>query len=198
MTKTNINQSNTNTQHRLPLYRRAWFLALIVIIAIAAVVCLIIFLVKPKQLVSADNVEQKTNDTAQEESTPDSSPQVDNGQHVNEDVPYSDPDQITVQYEGENPNRANDLSGTITYTSYNDGVLAVGTMINQYLSQGTCDLKLTGSAGNVYTASSEIVAAASTSACYDLRLNVPQDTYQIEITLSSDSKQGTITGEVSL
>lgn len=193
MTKTNKKTSNTN-QHRLPLYRRAWFLALIIILVIAAVVCAIIFFVKPAQKLTSDT--STTDETTSESSVP--SPQLNDGQHENEDEPYSDPDQITTQYEGENPNRASDLSGNITYTDYANGVLTIGTMIHQYLSDGACELKLTGDNGNNYTASSHIFAAASTSACSDFNLNVVPGSYQIEIVLTSNDKQGTITGEVNL
>lgn len=190
MTKTNRKTSTTN-QHRLPLYRRAWFLVLATILVIAAIVCTIIFFVKPNQNTASGSSD--TDNTAQDSS--EQSPQINDGQHNNEDEPYSDPDQITTQYEGENPNLANDLSGVITYTDYQDGMLSIGTMINQYLSEGSCELKLTSNNGNVYTASSKIFAAASTSACSDFNLNVAPDSYKIEITLNSNGKQGIITGE---
>lgn len=192
MTKTKMKKSTT-TQHRLPLYRRAWFLALIIIVIIAAIVCAIIFLVKPGQ--NSTSADAKSNDSSETSDTKNTQP---DGQHNDEDEPYSDPDQITTQYEGENPNRASDLSGNITYTDYSNGILSIGTMINQYLGDGVCELKLTGSNGNTYTASSDIFAVASTSACYDFSINVIPDSYKIEILLTSGEKQGIITGEISL
>lgn len=196
MTKTNNKHTNSDrAEHRLPLYRRAWFLGLIVILIIAAVVTLIIILVKPKSAPTSTDAEQ--NNTTQEVSQP-TPDKVNDGQHINDDQPYSDPDQITPQYEGENPNRASELSGSVTYTDYNDGVLSIGTMIDQYLSEGTCELKLTGSNGNNYAAKSDIIAAASTSACYDLSVNVVPDAYQIEIILMDGDKEGIITSEVKL
>lgn len=189
MTKTKKQNSTANAQHRLPLYRRAWFLMLVIIVIIAAIVCAIIFLVKPGQQPDAI----KDSDAAQNDIS-ESQASIDDGQHINEDEPYSDPDQVTVQYEGENPNRSNELSGSITYAS-RDGI---GTMINQYLSEGSCELKLTGSNGQIYTATSNIFAAASTSACGDFNIDVVPGVYQIEITLISGDKQGTITGEYSL
>lgn len=193
MTKTKTKKSTTKTQHRLPLYRRAWFLALIVILIIAAVVCAIVFLVKPGQNLASDSARSDDGSTT---SSTGYTPA--DGQHENEDEPYSDPDQITVQYEGENPNRASDLSGNITYTGYSNGVISIVTVINQYLDNGTCELKLTGSNGNIYTATSDIFAAVATSACSDFNIDVTPDSYQIEILLTSGEKQGTITGEVSL
>ncbi len=189
MTKTKKQNSTTNAQHRLPLYRRAWFLMLVIIVIIAAIVCTIIFLVKPGQQPDAI----KDSDAAQNDISESQAP-IDDGQHIDEDEPYSDPDQVTIQYEGENPNRSNELSGSITYASH-DGI---GTMINQYLSEGSCELKLTGSNGQIYTATSNIFAAASTSACGDFNIDVIPGVYQIEITLISGDKQGTITGEYSL
>lgn len=194
MTNTNTKTSTTNNQHRLPLHRRAWFIILTVIILIALISFSIIFFIKPSNSQSANDSEVINSD-APETSEQDT---INDGQHVNEDEPYSDPDQITMQYEGENPNRASELSGNITYTDYTNGVLSIGTMINQYLNSGVCNLKLTGSNGNTYLASSDIFAVTSTSACKDFIIDVTPDTYQIEITLTSDNKQGIITGEISL
>ncbi len=197
MIKTNIQKTTSNAQHRLPLYRRAWFLVLLVLIAIAAIVCLVVFLVKPDNH-DAASADSKSGDDASQDLSEQEVSQTNDGQHDNQNEPYSDPDQITPQYEGENPNLANDLSGNIANYSYDGGMLKINTMINQYLSSGTCELKVTGSNGNIYTASSDIIASASTSACYDLGVAVSPDTYTIEIILKSDNKQGIITGEISL
>jgi len=191
MTKTKNYNSNTNIRHRLPLYRRAWFLALVVIAIIAAIVCAIIFLVKPDQQTASGT----TNPDDTTEEAPELEPaSVNDGQHINEEAPYSDPDQITVQYEGENPNHASELSGSITYATHN----SIGTMINQYLTEGTCELKLIDSNGQIYTATADIFAGASTSACGDFNIDVAPGTYQVEITLISGDQQGSITGEYSL
>jgi len=198
MTKTNMKKSNSKAQHRLPLYRRAWFLALVIILIITAIVCSLVFLVKPSDQSSTALESADSSGDATTEKTVSSEANENDGQHINTEEPYSDPDQITIQYEGENPNRASELSGSITYKDYQNSVLSIGTMIDQYLREGTCELKLTGNHGNVYTTSSAIIAAASTSACYDLSVNVVPDHYQIEITINSNNKQGIITDEVEL
>lgn len=199
MTKIKTKKSNTNSKHRLPIYRRAWFLAIAAIVVIAAIVCLILCLVRPGK---QDSAKTPDDSTSQGTETPNSKPNqpddTDIQNPTQSDEPYSDPDQVTVQYEGENPNRSDELSGSITYTDYTNGILSVGTMINQYLDGGICELELIGNTGTVYTTSSDIFAAASTSACRNLSINVVPDNYQIKITLISDDKQGIITGEVSL
>lgn len=91
MTKTKKQNSTTNAQHRLPLYRRAWFLMLVIIVIIAAIVCAIIFLVKPGQQPDAI----KDSDAAQNDISESQAP-IDDGQHIDEDEPYSDPDQVTI------------------------------------------------------------------------------------------------------
>ena len=47
-----------------------------------------------------------------------------------------------VQYDGENPNSAEELSGVITYAGFNDNGLMVRVNIDQYLGDGECKLDL--------------------------------------------------------
>lgn len=206
MTKIKNTKSNSKSQHRIPLYRRAWFLAIIIIIIIAIIVGLIIFFVRPDQK-SDDPHSTPSNSSSSSETTHPDNPQsptqetTPDGQHASADAPYSDPDQITTQYEGDNPNTANELSGNVSYKDISNGTLTIAVMIDQYISEGECTLTLTGNNGDTFTATSSIFADASTASCEPFAVNLANlrdSTYQIKIQINSNGKQGVINDEVKL
>lgn len=107
-----------------------------------------------------------------------------------------------VQYEGENPNNATDLTGVVTYAGLVGDKLTIRVNINQYLSGGSCALRLLYEDDiNVYSETVNIVNSASTSTCEGF--DVPSagrasGKYLIVIDLTSDGKSGVISGEVNL
>ncbi len=105
------------------------------------------------------------------------------------------------QYEGEDPNREEELSGWITSSVVSNGMLRIRVNIDQYLASGTCTLNLINGGTTVYTGQVAISPSPSTSTCegFDVSTeNLGSGTVDIYITLSSGDKTGTITGEVKL
>lgn len=105
------------------------------------------------------------------------------------------------QYEGEDPNKVEELSGAVTYAAVNNGTLMIGMNIDQYLSEGNCILNLIRNNNIIYSADSKIIAEVSTSTCDGF--NVPIDGLgsgftEIIIKLDSGGKAGIIHGEVSI
>ena len=106
-----------------------------------------------------------------------------------------------VQYEGENPNKSDSLTGVITYAGIVGQKLTIRLNIDQYLGAGNCNLSLMKDGTEYYSASANIIADASTSTCqgFDVETtNLPSGNYLITINLQSGDKTGTITGGVSL
>lgn len=106
-----------------------------------------------------------------------------------------------VQYEGENPNKADNLTGVVTYAGVNDGVLRVRVNIDQYLAEGSCSLALVRGGATIYTEEAGIIDSAATATCEGF--DVPVSGFssgmtQIVITISSGGKTGIINGEVNL
>ncbi|MBR5647990.1 hypothetical protein IKW73_03640 [Candidatus Saccharibacteria bacterium] len=106
-----------------------------------------------------------------------------------------------VQYEGEDPNTAESLTGVITYMSLVSTDFVIRVNIDQYLDNGTCVLTLSRDGGVVYTGEANIINAVSTSTCEGF--NVPADiigsgNINISIQLSSGGKTGVISGETAL
>lgn len=106
----------------------------------------------------------------------------------------------TIQYEGEEVNRAKELSGIINYTGVSGGVLLVRTSIYQYLESGECTLKLLSDGVVVKQVVAEIASGATSSFCngFDVPIEGLSGDYQIVIDLSSGGKIGEIKGEVSI
>lgn len=110
--------------------------------------------------------------------------------------PEEEINKTPVQFEGENPNTQDNLSGSITATFISGEKAIIRMNIDQFLSTGSCELVLT-SGNQTYSESARIIPEASTSTCegFDIPLEkISIGTWQILINLSSDSKTGQITG----
>lgn len=116
----------------------------------------------------------------------------------------SDDGKTPIQYEGDNTNKSDSLTGVINYTSVSSDQLQVGTTINQFLENGTCKMTLTGPAKQVKTVTSDIAANPSSSSCGNLSIpladlgNDRSGKWTINITLQSGDRTGQISGEVNL
>ena len=110
-------------------------------------------------------------------------------------------DKKVKQYEGADPNEAEELSGVVTYANANGGTLIIRTSIDQYLTDGTCDLTLNRAGVTIYSSTASIVGDASTSRCdgFDIPVaNLEEGNLEIIINLSANNKSGVIRGEASI
>lgn len=104
-------------------------------------------------------------------------------------------------YEGSDPNKADELTGALTYAAVSGEYLMIRVNIDQYLSGGSCEIVLTKNGGVVYRETANIVSAASTATCEGF--NVPVSAvgaggFGVEIRLNSGDKTGVIKGTVSI
>lgn len=172
--------------------RRPW-LALIIILVLAAA-----FLIGFKicaDLAGKDKKEQKQEEPISETATTIKSNEEQ--KKVAEEPEGKRP----AQYEGENPNNSETLTGAITYAgaSPENDKLTIRINIDQYLGSGSCKLVLTSEDGQIITEQADIIASASTSTCKGFDIAFPgSGTWQISIELNSGDKTGTIVGEVKL
>lgn len=105
--------------------------------------------------------------------------------------------------EGGNPNSSATLTGAITYSDVSDGSLMIRTNIDQYLTSGTCELKMVSNtiSGVSYTQTVNLVPSVSSSTCDGFDYPVAElrsGNYSITIKLTSGEKSGTLTGSVNL
>ncbi|MCR5700010.1 MAG: hypothetical protein K6G49_01075 [Candidatus Saccharibacteria bacterium] len=106
-----------------------------------------------------------------------------------------------TQYEGADPNKAEELSGVVTYASVNGGTLVIRTSIDQYLTEGTCDLTLERDGHIIYSDTTNIVGEASTATCQGFDVTTAglgEGKIDIIINLNANSKSGVIRGGVDI
>lgn len=105
-----------------------------------------------------------------------------------------------AQYDGDDPNAAEELSGVVTYAGVNNGVLMVRVNIDQYLDSGKCELSLVQGGGVAYSSTAEVVGGASTASCagFDVPVTGLGGGYEVLIKVESGAKKGTIKGEASV
>ena len=126
-----------------------------------------------------------------------------------EEVKKSEPEQETEvvekekvkQYEGEDPNVADDLTGVVTYAGVNSNELMIRVNIDQYLAGGSCKLTLLQDGAVVYSDTAEIIDSASTATCAGFNVpvaNLSSGETGIRIELDASGKRGVIVGEVEL
>ncbi|MBR3172519.1 hypothetical protein IKF21_01195 [Candidatus Saccharibacteria bacterium] len=109
--------------------------------------------------------------------------------------------QTPIQHEGGDPNTAEELSGIITYTGINEGILTIRTSIDQYLIDGTCDLTLMQGGTIIYSDTTNIVGDVSTATCQGFDIGAAGlggGNIEIIINLNADGKRGTIRGEANI
>lgn len=105
------------------------------------------------------------------------------------------------QFDGEDPNEGEGLTGVITYAGVSGGNLVIRVNVDQYLTSGTCKLKITGNGGAVYEETVEVIDSAATATCKGFNVatsKLPGGKVNISILVTSGEKTGTIEGEVSL
>lgn len=184
-------------RHRIPIYRRPWFIVLILVIILAIIAYLILHSKTPA------TTNPLSSPTVPASSVDNPSTTVPTGETSATGTEVEDEPEKAVQFEGEDPNTMDSLTGSITRSSVSGANLTIVAVIDQYLTKpGFCTLTIKNSAGDrVYTASRDAVADVTTSICEDFVVSTagfPAGKYQIEITVSGDGKEGKINGEVNL
>lgn len=107
----------------------------------------------------------------------------------------------TIQYDGADPNTSEKLSGSITYAGVLNDRIAIRVNIDQYLSKGDCVLRLLNNGDEIYNKKTSIINSVSTSTCdgFDILFSsVGVGSYEIEIRIASDGKNGVIRGEIEI
>lgn len=110
------------------------------------------------------------------------------------------------QYDGGDPNAAPNLTGALTYAKIMktpDGgeMLVLRVNIDQFLSDGECNLTIKNGDDSVYSKSASIIDSASTSTCTGFDVPVSElgnGNMEIVIDIISGEKTGVINGEIKI
>lgn len=107
--------------------------------------------------------------------------------------------QTPPQYEGENPNNLETLTGAVSYIGASDNAFSVRIAIDQSIS-GSCEFTIKNPNGVVYTDTVSTDAGPTSTFCiYDASVPLVSGewTASVKVT-SSDGRTGTITGDARI
>ncbi len=182
--------SKPATAHRVPPYRRPIIIGGFLII-LAIVIVTTVFICK-----SLGHPISESPNTPPNESVTPPTPIAPS--------PDSDPENKTPQYEGEDPNQLNELTGMIIYKDIDPETNALhsAVSISQYLQEGgQCVYNIKQGDTILSTASAAVTAEVSTSVCGPFSLpltGLSPGRYQIEVLITGDGKQGTIIEDLEI
>lgn len=168
-----------------------WGVGILVVATISVVVVLIINKTNPM----SDSGQNQTVVTSTEEE------EKSNTKEKQEETLEVEKKEEIKQYEGENPNESESLTGVISYAGVSGNSLMVRVNIDQYLSGGNCKLALVKDGVTVYNSTAEIESSVSTSTCNGFDVSVTEigtGDFAVEVILESDGKYGKMTGEVTI
>ena len=105
------------------------------------------------------------------------------------------------QYEGQDVNQLDKLTGTITYSEKSGDKYRIRVNINQFLKlPGTCKLTITSASTVVYTQTVSIISNPSSGSCegFDIPLSsIPSGDLNIKIEVNANQKTGLIEGRIT-
>ena len=105
------------------------------------------------------------------------------------------------QYEGQDVNQLDKLTGTITYSEKSGDKYRIRVNINQFLKlPGTCKLTVTSASTIVHTQTVSIISNPSSGSCegFDIPLSgIPSGDLNIKIEVNANQKTGLIEGRIT-
>lgn len=150
----------------------------------------------PKEDKTTDDYREKTEDGNKEEQKTEKKEE-----HKEEEKKEEQEQEKNHQnYEGENPNRKDELTGIITTARTSGDNFIVRISIDQFLSSGSCELILENNEKK-YTEQVDIISDASSSTCegFDIPVyKLENGTWNLTVNLSSGEKTGKIKEEVTV
>lgn len=160
------------------------------VVAVAATVYYSVFMNKPEgsQTTNTTPTNKTKGDTKEQNPTSTNKPAREQEKQNNK------------QYEGSPVDNNNTLTGLINYKGLSGGELVIRTTIDQAISLGTCQLKLTNGQ-KVVTKTAPIAQNPSSSTCQGF--NVPlaelgSGNWNIDITVVSGERSATLTSTITI
>ena len=187
-------------RHR-PLYKRPLFVVFLIVLAALGGLLFAKTLddrYKTKETEETSETEKKKEEKESEEKKEEEKKET--PAETPSDSPQSPDGKTPAAYDGEDSNSFATLTGSISTARFSGDNLIIRVNIDQYLSSGSCDLRVTDGVNQI-TVSAQILPEASTSTCEGF--DVPTDSLKdfsrplsVTINVTSGDKTGTITGSV--
>ncbi len=185
--------SQPASAHRVPPYRRPIIVGgFLLVLAIVVIVTIFVFKSLGANNDDTSQISKPTDSNVDSPDTPDD---------TSKEPPLENK---APQYEGEDPNELDSLTGSIAYIDIDaeTQTLHSAVSINQYLeNDGQCVFNLKRGEAIVRTASAVATPDVTTSVCGPFSLSVEgldPGTYQVEIIMTGDNKRGIITSETEI
>lgn len=169
------------------------FLFLILIIAAAVVYGVLVFV--PREQKPSEEEPKDTTTTTEEKKETEKKEEESKEEQTTEPAPETEKN--NTQYEGEDPNSYESLTGIINYIGIVDGNLSVRVSIDQLVA-GACTFAITTPTGKTINGSGELSAGPTSSFCSFSTPATESGTWKISVTATSTNKRGIITGEANL
>ena len=196
-------QENTSFRRHRPFYKTPVFsFSIVAIVVVGATIAVIHFSKEPdapileptSTSVSTDKETKSTEETKEENKETKTDAEASSSSSVSPDG------KTPTQYDGDNPNLDNSLTGFLSTARFSNDKLIIRVVTDQYLSSGTCTLVLSDGA-NRLEKTARLIPDASTSTCegFDIanfELTSFTRPINVEINLLSGDKSGTINGSV--
>lgn len=192
-------QLQTPIRRHRPFYRHPIFIVILILALLAGGFFGVRYLLnQPKQpapAASSSQPEVKKSDSAQV--SQDS--KADTEAPASAEAGSSD-GKTPVQYDGADANTYDSLTGVVTHAAFSGDNLIIRVNIDQYLSSGSCTLRLSDGT-NQLTFSANVLPEASTSTCegFDVPVNslaAFARPLSITIDIVSGDRSGVLTGSV--
>ena len=119
---------------------------------------------------------------------------------INEEEEIIEKEKV-IQYEGNDPNEAEELTGAVTYVGVSGNNLIIRVNIDQYLNGGYCELNLLRNGQVIYGDTVSVIGSAATATCEGFNVPVAEignGGVEIVIKISSEGRSGTIRGKTNI
>ena len=171
--------------------KRKWIIGVVVVIFVVAAVTAF--------LIWNNNFREKKDDRIYIDSLQEDRKKESDNKKEDEDEPEDE--KKVKQYEGEDPNKGESLTGAVTYAGVEGDNLVIRVNIDQYLYDGKCLLGLFKGDEKIYSAEAGITTAATTATCEGFNVPVSElgnGGFETVIDLNSGEKAGIINGKVEI
>lgn len=176
------------------------FLLIILALAICAAITVALVVLNPLGGSKPTKENQETNNSSSSTEQKSESSDVKKEESKEEGKstePTPEAEKNNTQYEGENPNNSESLTGIINYIGISDDTLSVRVSIEQSVA-GTCVFTITTPSGKTINGSSAISVGPTSSFCSFSTPAQESGSWKVSVGATSSDKHGTITGEANL
>lgn len=193
-------QKLSSSGHRQNFSGRSLLILVVVAVLVAAAVVAVMSAVKGSEERQAAKEPETSEQTKPEPTKEPTKPEPANDPEIDEEDPFG---KKPKQYEGEDPNKLDELTGYINYSAMNGTNLDVTVTIDQFITSGTCTLTITqGATVKTYTA--PVIANPSSASCEGFAVPLADlggggsGDWHIKLKVETDDKYGIMEGDVTL